>query len=131
MDSIYSEGQATVIAAAGNDATYGLPGVGRPRPIQLSVQINEKTLVSTLPDPQWLVDNSKWATRGWVYQEALLSRRRLVFTEHQVYYQCHGIHYQETIDSLLGALHNKKRGNSGHHGGIFLLNVIGEDPRGV
>jgi hypothetical protein len=29
------------------------------------------------------IASPKWSTRGWTYQEAVLSRRRLVFTEGQ------------------------------------------------
>ena len=31
---------------------------------------------------------SRWDTRAWTYQEALLSKRKLYFTECQVYFQC-------------------------------------------
>ncbi|KAF2187979.1 hypothetical protein K469DRAFT_568100, partial [Zopfia rhizophila CBS 207.26] len=29
-----------------------------------------------------------WNKRGWSYQERLLSRRCLIFTTYQVYFQC-------------------------------------------
>jgi hypothetical protein len=31
--------------------------------------------------------DSQWNTRGWTYQEALLSRRRLVFSDTNTYFQ--------------------------------------------
>lgn len=34
--------------------------------------------------------SSKWQTRGWTFQEAILSPRLLVFTDQGVYYHCHG-----------------------------------------
>jgi hypothetical protein len=38
-------------------------------------------LNSTLEDPKITISNSEWATRGWTYQEGVLSNRRLIFTE--------------------------------------------------
>jgi hypothetical protein len=38
--------------------------------------------------PRQEIESSKWSTRGWTYQEVLLSSRRLVFTDSQVYFQC-------------------------------------------
>jgi hypothetical protein len=40
-------------------------------------------------------------TRGWTYQEGLLSRRRIFFTEEQVYFECHGRHCFESTAPLL------------------------------
>jgi hypothetical protein len=33
------------------------------------------------------IDASRWSKRGWTFQEALLSKRRLYFTEQQVYFE--------------------------------------------
>lgn len=33
------------------------------------------------------IRHSKWATRAWTYQETLLSKRRLYFTEYQLYFE--------------------------------------------
>jgi hypothetical protein len=54
-------------------------------------------LVSLLGNPRLEIEASKWATRGWTYQEALLSRRRLVFTRSQVYFQCQEVHCWESV----------------------------------
>ena len=64
-------------------------------------------LVSTL-DPRSDIAKSKWNTRAWTYQEALLSRRRLVFTPRQVYFQCRGMHCVESISVPLKHLHTTK-----------------------
>jgi hypothetical protein len=32
--------------------------------------------------------SASWFERGWTYQEGVLSRRRLMFTENQVCFQC-------------------------------------------
>jgi hypothetical protein len=34
------------------------------------------------------ISASKWVTRAWTYQEAILSPRCIYFTQHQVYFEC-------------------------------------------
>jgi Heterokaryon incompatibility protein (HET) len=86
MDVIYRDACLTIIVASGEPGCHSLPGFSRPRVHQPQVSIGEGLYVSPMPDPLWVIRNSCWATRGWTYQEALLSRRRLVFTDHQVYF---------------------------------------------
>lgn len=89
MHDIYEGAHFTIIAAAGEDPHYGLPGVssrGRARPAPL--RIGPHLLGATFPSPKLVTEVSKWHTRGWTYQEGLLSRRNLVFTDHQVFLQC-------------------------------------------
>ncbi|KAK3302124.1 heterokaryon incompatibility protein-domain-containing protein [Chaetomium strumarium] len=88
MDRIYSGATLTIVAAAGDDARYGLPGVSRDRRHQqASIVLGGRRLLA-FPDATQDVRRSKWSTRAWTYQEGLLSRRRLVFTHSQVYFQC-------------------------------------------
>ena len=63
-------------------------------------------MLVTLP-PVNEVETSKWNTRGWAYQEGLLARRRLVFTESQVYFQCTAMHYHESLSVPLATFHIK------------------------
>lgn len=105
MDVIYQQAQLTIICAAGTDASDGIPGVSRPRAAQPNARIGKYTLVSSLLSPRFEVDRSRWATRAWTYQEGLLSRRCLTFTESQASFQCQGGYYpfesvQEPIDVL-------------------------------
>ncbi|KAF4906124.1 hypothetical protein CGCFRS4_v000440 [Colletotrichum fructicola] len=44
---------------------------------------------------------SKWASRGWTYQECFLSTRRLIFTEHEVFYLCNTMDHAETVNKPL------------------------------
>ncbi|KAF2648809.1 HET-domain-containing protein, partial [Lophiostoma macrostomum CBS 122681] len=92
MGSIYSNALLTIIAAAGRDPSYGLPGVGFPRGGIAPVSIDSITLESwnrrAYDDIAGSVERSEWNERAWTYQEALLSRRRLVFTENGLYFQC-------------------------------------------
>jgi hypothetical protein len=46
------------------------------------------------------IQSSAWITRGWTYQEAVLSRRCLFFTDEQVYFVCKQMTCCEAIHSL-------------------------------
>ncbi|KAF2867743.1 heterokaryon incompatibility protein-domain-containing protein, partial [Massariosphaeria phaeospora] len=94
MDLIYENADLTIVAAAGQNDQYGLPGIGTradtqaKRPPQPAATIGNLQLVSSLPDIELYLSESKWSTRGWTYQEALLSRRCLMFFTSQVYFVC-------------------------------------------
>lgn len=88
MDQIYQGADITIVASAGPDPHYGLPGVqGTPRRRQLNLKAGKYIFAST-ENIREQVRNSTWNSRGWTYQEMLLSRRRLVFTDSQMYFQC-------------------------------------------
>ncbi|KAK3344751.1 heterokaryon incompatibility protein-domain-containing protein [Neurospora tetraspora] len=98
MERIYSCSVLTIIAAAGEGPEYGLPGVSsRHRPEQLCVQVAEEISLALYESPKNLVTTSKWHTRGWTYQEGLLSKRRLIFTDLLVYFQCYEMHGDEVL----------------------------------
>ena len=125
MGSIYTNAQATIVAAAGVDSHFGLPGAGpRQRREQPCAVIGDRTLCSMKPDPKFLIERSKWMSRGWTYQEAFLSRRLLIFTEDQVYFECQGMHCCEAVASPLSLMHtkDKQRFRAGFHPGLFRLN---------
>ncbi|KAF4988728.1 hypothetical protein FDECE_14939 [Fusarium decemcellulare] len=100
MDEIFEGAIFAIIAACGEDADYGLPGVGsRTRPPQPKYEFvnSDITLVSSLQDPRLAVKNSAWYQRGWTYQEGLLARRRLIFTDQQMYWECEGMCCPESL----------------------------------
>lgn len=67
MDVIYHCATITIIAAAGEDATFGLPGVSsRLRKARPHITVNGTTWVSGFVDAHKLMQLSTWATRGWV-----------------------------------------------------------------
>jgi hypothetical protein len=110
MDLIYQNAAITIIACAGNDSDYGLPGVGsRHRLPQAEASMGKHLIVSALDDPREFIENSKWATRAWTYQEGILSRRRLVFTDEQAYFECNGMYCCESMDLPLVDLHTNSR----------------------
>jgi hypothetical protein len=77
----------TIIAASGSGPDHGLPGVSKPRAPRPTLRVGRHTFVA-VEHPRQDIESSKWSTRGWTYQEVLLSSRRLVFTDSQVYFQC-------------------------------------------
>lgn len=113
MDSIYRESALTIIAAT-DDPQNGLPGVGSTHRLrQPSIDVGGLLLVSTLPDPKEIIRQSKWNTRAWTFQEGLLSRKRLVFTNHDVYFQCGCKHFRESISLPLDPFRPQHK-NGGH-----------------
>lgn len=106
MDLIYASACLTIIAASSDGSIDGLPGIGQTQRVpQPAAQKDEHTFLSSLPDPAYLINQSKWMSRGWTYQEGLLSRRRLIFTEYQVYFQCSAMHCFESINFPLDGWH--------------------------
>jgi hypothetical protein len=107
MGRIYAASALTIIAAAGEGPDYGLVGVSsRPRAEQLQATVGNTTLIRQCEHPGILVQGSKWNTRGWTYQEGLLARRRLVFTEEEAYFQCQSMDCLESISAPMGIYHN-------------------------
>lgn len=104
MGQIYKNSALTIAAVSGECPAYGLPGVSRPRIPQDSFKVGE-TLLLSIPDAKKEINSSKWDTRGWTYQEGLLSRRRLVFTDQQIYFQCANMHCFEAFAVPLADLH--------------------------
>ncbi|KAK8113022.1 HET-domain-containing protein [Apiospora sp. TS-2023a] len=110
MGSIYQNSALTIICAAGMDETYGLPGVGcRARAHQRVVKCQDLTVFWTPKDPQTSIASSHWSTRGWTFQEAILSRRRLVFTDDQMYFECRTMNCFESVHCPLDELHVKNK----------------------
>ncbi|KAL9571075.1 hypothetical protein ACKAV7_004786 [Fusarium commune] len=77
MGEIYARSAFTIIVAAGQGVQDGIPGISMAREEQLSLQTEAGCFTTSLTRPDVEVANSKWASRGWTYQEGLLSRRRL------------------------------------------------------
>lgn len=88
MDQVYANASMTIIAAAGENVQTGLPGVSiLPRQPQQRVDVQNTTLLE-VPYSKDDLHSSKWASRGWTYQEGQFSKRRLVFTPKEVLFVC-------------------------------------------
>ncbi|OBT98557.2 hypothetical protein VE01_03590 [Pseudogymnoascus verrucosus] len=89
MDKIYEGAIATIIAASAKNSPPGLAGVSRPRILQQPTElVGSHLLASTLSHISKAVAASTWVTRGWTYQEAVLSERCFFFTDEQVHFLC-------------------------------------------
>jgi len=90
MDLIYSRATFTICAAGGDSARAGLPGLtAGSRTCQQHIEIiHGLHLALPLPSVAESVAQSTWNTRGWTFQELVLSRRRVIFTKDEVYFEC-------------------------------------------
>ncbi|KAI6151050.1 heterokaryon incompatibility protein-domain-containing protein [Pisolithus tinctorius] len=90
MDLIYSRAAFTIFAASGMSVRDGLSGIlpGSRSVTQHIECVQGFHLAIPLPSLSEALAESNWNTRGWTFQEILLSRRRLVFTKHQMYFEC-------------------------------------------
>lgn len=91
MDKIYSGAELTIIAGSGASPHYGLPGISKPQRPTWRRHLNPGILdffecptIEVKPDEK----AELWGSRGWTFQEMLLSRRRLIFLDTQVLLQC-------------------------------------------
>ncbi|KAF1829715.1 HET-domain-containing protein, partial [Decorospora gaudefroyi] len=89
MDQIYYNAALTIVAAAGVNAEHGLPGVSVARTEhQIRTVVDGITIANMLEPAAGAITFSRWNTRGWTYQERLLSKKLLTFTDSQVFYHC-------------------------------------------
>lgn len=91
MDVIYTRASLTIVAAGGDDANAGLSGLrpGSRNLTQVTAEYSpDLTIMAVQPDCQTALEAATWNTRGWTYQERLLSRRYLFFVNDTVYFQC-------------------------------------------
>ena len=90
-----------VSQAAGGDNAYAhLPGVrdNSRLVIQHEAEIQGLHLITAQRPFLTSVDKSKWSSRGWTYQEKILSKRLLIFTPYQTFFQCgQVIFYEDAI----------------------------------
>lgn len=101
MNLVYSNAQLTLVAAAGAMVDCGLPGVSSVhRTGQPQARVGNHVLVSLMSDLRHTILNSWWNSRGWTLQEAIFSRRLLVFTQQQVYFECAATNLCESVDVI-------------------------------
>ncbi|KAA8627872.1 hypothetical protein SMACR_08522 [Sordaria macrospora] len=107
MANVYAHSLFTIIAAAGDDANFGLPGIRTPRDAAQEVvpviapsdnQAGMSLITALSPTHQSHEHPTRktvWASRGWTLQERALSRRAIVIMKNHVLWSCSRSHYSE------------------------------------
>lgn len=97
MHLIYGNATLTVCAADG-DAETGLLALDQDqRPEQQFITYAKGVDLILHQPPEMSIQSSKWNKRAWTFQERLLSKRCLIFTGGQVYFQCRSTVMSEDI----------------------------------
>ncbi|KAF2727328.1 HET-domain-containing protein, partial [Polyplosphaeria fusca] len=91
MNVVYGNAYFTICAADGNDANAGLQALGFLRPIAHPENIAFYSLdvrLKLVRPAEHYIHGSRWSTRGWTFQERLLSPRTLIFADGRMFFQC-------------------------------------------
>lgn len=98
MDLIYGNAVLTICAADGADAKAGLQALHTEDDTsQLKADCARGVRLMVSRPPETSIKQSTWASRAWTFQERLLSKRCLIFTEGRVYFQCRSTGMSEEI----------------------------------
>ena len=87
MAEIYGSSWITIVALSGESSSAPLPGVSTRRP-QLIEKVDVDPMTIQLSDLPTVMTGRTYEKRAWTYQERLMSRRCLYFTENQAYFEC-------------------------------------------
>jgi hypothetical protein len=101
MDKIYRYAEFTIVAT-GSSKHSGLPGVNRARqcPYKVFSVDNRNIACSSSWDAYAILRNSAWMERGWTFQEGLISKRLLVFTDREMSFYCDTASWTESIGGI-------------------------------
>lgn len=89
MDRIYQCAEVAIMAAAGDDCHYGLPGVSkRARQVPDPFILDDTLTFGICPAGRAHWQNGAWHQRGWTFQETYLPRRRLIISDTLVHFEC-------------------------------------------
>lgn len=95
MHKIYKAATLTIVAASEDNPFRGLPGVSRLRHHKSAGTDWHQKAAITVEDPATEIRKSRWSTRGWTYQEGLLSPCCLIFTPTQWILTQMGVSHRE------------------------------------
>lgn len=131
MDAIYSGGAFTIVAATGSDSWAGLPGVlNNARFSQNKEVVRGLTLSTAQPTLRSIILDSPWNSRAWTFQEAILSKRLLILTEHGTFFQCNAaLWWEDTYDNTPSQnADNFDRIRTPHHVNPFWKDALPSNP---
>lgn len=99
MAVIYGAAVLTIFAVGGNSADAPVAGLepGSRQDLQRIERIQSLSLAVPLRMLEETLASSKWNTRGWTFQERLLSRRGLFFTTEQLFFKCQSDVFSEDV----------------------------------
>ncbi|KAL7788958.1 heterokaryon incompatibility protein domain-containing protein [Trichoderma ceciliae] len=139
MDIIYERAAFTIIALADVRYFKGLPGASsRPRPrysLNYNVVEQQQRGISQLVlDASALIKESRWSSRGWTFQEQVLSRRQLYISENRIFLVLQGeLFAQELLDptyhehrqtKLIGGIYlDLRHGERSGHFEVYKISV--------
>jgi hypothetical protein len=99
MTSVYGNAMLTIIAAAGENANHGLPGLDSFRPGYEVADLGRHQIVQSHLNPyRRSTEKTTLATRAWTYQELLLSTRSLISLDTHVEWLCRCTEWFEQLD---------------------------------
>ena len=99
MDTVYARATLTIVAAEGEHANSGLPGIhpnSRCAPETFNVGVDFSLLIAPAPVGGTLL-HCPWSKRAWTFQECVLSARQLVFTHSTVHFVCCSTTWSEDV----------------------------------
>ncbi|CVL12206.1 hypothetical protein FPRO06_03475 [Fusarium proliferatum] len=102
MGTIYANAVLSIMASSNVNPTDGLPGVGVPRSQEQSIEkLQGITLAVAFQDARqkyFDIEDRLWNTRAWTFQERVLSKRSVYFTDSQMCFVCpHGACFEDTV----------------------------------
>lgn len=97
LGHVYEDSALSIIATGTDSLQDGIYGISVPRQDPLSLQIGNDVFTTSLVRPDIEIGTSKWSSQAWNLQAGLLSKRRVVLTPSQAYFQCGALHYVESL----------------------------------
>ncbi|KAK4225598.1 hypothetical protein QBC38DRAFT_482524 [Podospora fimiseda] len=87
MANIFNNAILTIIAGDCSDASFGLPGLFKPRQLLSRLNLFDSGISLAVPHDS-VLDDTAWAKRGWTLQESLFAKRKLTFVDNSVRFAC-------------------------------------------
>ncbi|KAL2681304.1 hypothetical protein Neosp_008915 [[Neocosmospora] mangrovei] len=100
MHLIYGNSTITICAADGEDANTGLLALDdNYKSPQMVVNYTEGVCLMLHRPAETSIEITRWNKRAWTFQERLLSKRCLIFTEGKIFFQCRSTGMSEDVFS--------------------------------
>ncbi|KAL8777299.1 MAG: hypothetical protein Q9213_007926 [Squamulea squamosa] len=99
MERIYGGSILLIIAADGDNAESGLPGVrpGTRNHQQTLLPVKSTIRLVTTQHLEALRDTTTYQRRGWTLQEEFFARRKLIIIGGQAFFECRNARWQEDV----------------------------------